>query len=397
MLRFFLIVNLLILSTAPLCGQPGTVEYQNLFPIYEDGKVGYIDITGKKVIEPRLDAEGNFNQLSFPPARFFHEGVAVAASCSGKDQCTEGFIDQTGTFVIPPVYEQALQFSEGLAAVRSAGLWGFINHSGVMIIAPQFVEADLFENGLAVVRLRGRGRDLITPTGKLLKMPRGVQDFSKPSENMIAVKIGGKWGFLDRHGKLVIKPRFDPDLNDYSDDDYLGEFINGLAIVKLNDKWGYLNRQGKLVIPAKFHGAMPFEHSETGIVGLSYDDWRLIDRQGKFVSRRKFGDILPFGEGLAGALINDRWGFIDRTGKLVIPATFDQVRSFSEGLAAVQINGKWGFIDHAGKFVIEPRFETDSYFDHGLAKQITKRDYSDRTPFEWGYLDRTGKFVWKSQ
>ena len=49
----------------------------------------------------------------------------------------------------------------------------------------------------------------------------------------------GKWGFIDKQGKMVINPQFD----------YAGDFSEGLAKVliedgtKYNRKWGYISRR----------------------------------------------------------------------------------------------------------------------------------------------------------
>ncbi|HEX2640476.1 MAG TPA: WG repeat-containing protein, partial [Pyrinomonadaceae bacterium] len=49
-----------------------------------------------------------------------------------------GFIDRTGTVVIEPKYEDAYDFSEGLAPIKVDGKWGFINESGRTIVEPRF-------------------------------------------------------------------------------------------------------------------------------------------------------------------------------------------------------------------------------------------------------------------
>ena len=38
-----------------------------------------------------------------------------------------GFVNGAGKFVIEPKYDEALQFSDFLAAVKQDGKWGFIN------------------------------------------------------------------------------------------------------------------------------------------------------------------------------------------------------------------------------------------------------------------------------
>jgi hypothetical protein len=62
-------------------------------------------------------------------------GGTVTPVLAGK----YGFIERTGMFAIPPQYEDAFVFSEGLARVQVNGKVGFIDRTGVFVIPPQFV------------------------------------------------------------------------------------------------------------------------------------------------------------------------------------------------------------------------------------------------------------------
>ena len=85
---------------------------------------GYMDKSGKTVIEPR-----------FTFAWLFKDGIAPA--CVDWGRC--GFIDRTGRFVVRPVYKETRPFSDGLALVKNAeGLAGYVNKAGEVVIAPQF-------------------------------------------------------------------------------------------------------------------------------------------------------------------------------------------------------------------------------------------------------------------
>jgi len=54
--------------------------------------------------------------------------------------------------VIPPQFEQADSFSEGLARVKIGDKWGYIDNKGKYVIQPQLDEAQPFSEGLALVR-----------------------------------------------------------------------------------------------------------------------------------------------------------------------------------------------------------------------------------------------------
>ena len=105
------------------------------------GGYGYVDSTGKFVIEPQFVMAGEFS-----------EGLAAVA-VDGQ----WGFIDTKGNFFIEPQFHFARAFQEGLAAVYDKSLkkWGYINRSGDPVIPPKFYNAFGFENGVAEVSIKG--------------------------------------------------------------------------------------------------------------------------------------------------------------------------------------------------------------------------------------------------
>jgi len=64
-----------------------------------------------------------------------------------------GFIDPSGEWVIPPKFDDAQDFSEGLAAVFVDEIkkWGYIDKKGETVIEPEYLEAFPTEHGLIKV------------------------------------------------------------------------------------------------------------------------------------------------------------------------------------------------------------------------------------------------------
>ena len=60
------------------------------------------------------------------------------------------------------------------------------------------------------------------------------------SEGLASVKIGNKYGYIDKTGQVAIKPQFDE----------VEEFSEGLASVKIGDKYsyGYIDKSGQMVM-----------------------------------------------------------------------------------------------------------------------------------------------------
>ena len=63
---------------------------------------------------------------------------------------------------------------------------------------------------------------------------------------------GGKYGFINRIGDIVIKVQYDD----------AESFEDGLARVKIGDKWGYIDKTGEFVIPPKFNHVGSFHKTE---------------------------------------------------------------------------------------------------------------------------------------
>lgn len=127
-----------------------------MFAVEEDhryfGPQGLVRIDEKVVVEPCFRTIGEFS-----------EGLAPA--CKAKKSC--GFINTQGEFVIPPVYEQALSFQEGLACVTVKGKKGFINPHGDIVIEPRFRRQGSFRDGVAWVECDGKA-GYVDRTGRMI-------------------------------------------------------------------------------------------------------------------------------------------------------------------------------------------------------------------------------------
>lgn len=108
-------------------------------------EAGYMNPSGQTVID--LTGQGYVN--SYP----FRNGLAAVQTQERKF----GFIDKTGTLVIPCVYDNFVSFgNDGLCAVEKDGKWGYIDKSGRIVIPFEYDEAFGAENRLAAVGRDGK-------------------------------------------------------------------------------------------------------------------------------------------------------------------------------------------------------------------------------------------------
>jgi hypothetical protein len=286
--------------------EPKSLAKPDLFLARVNGRYGFIDKTGTMVLPPR-----------YLRALEFSEGLAPVQDLDQK----WGFIDTTGRMAIKPLFNLALPFSEGLASVRAPDRFGCINKAGDLVIAAKFGGVGQFNGGLAQAVFE---------------------------QTVNAVKIRG-WGFIKTDGIFQIPPSYDA----------VGAFGEGVAPAKIfTRKWGYIDKDQKIVIEPVFESANQFSEGLASVESsheTSYK-WGFIDHQGKYVVEPRFTLARTFSEGLIGVQVNSaKWGFADKTGKFVIQPDYDDVGQFHNGLALVRLGLKERYIDPAGKTIWEEK------------------------------------------
>lgn len=197
---------------------------EGLAPVEMNGLAGYIDVSGKVVIEPR-----------FALAAPFSEGRALVRT----ERDRYGYIDRTGTLVIPAIYDHGVVFRGGLARVSISKHWICIDRDG-RVVVPQ--ECGDIDDGLVPVTRNGRGGWADT-TGRIVIEPR-FQKLGRFSEGVAPVQLDGRWGFVDRSGAMVIDPRYD----------HASSFNHGLAVVEYGDTVAYIDHGGKVVFEVNLPG-----------------------------------------------------------------------------------------------------------------------------------------------
>ena len=123
-----------------------------------------------------------------------------------------GYAGGDGRVAIPPRFDSAAPFQQGLALVSEGGRFGFIDASGGFVIYPEFAAGRGFSEGLA------------------------------------GVVLSVRWGYVDRDGRFVVNPLYDA----------CGDFSAGLAAVCWRGRWGYIDRAGSFAVPPRYEEARPF-------------------------------------------------------------------------------------------------------------------------------------------
>ena len=262
-----------------------------------NGFMGFIDREGKEVFKVAEYTVGDFHDglAALRPGGYidragglvikgytfaddFSEGLA-GVEVAGGILKRFGFINTKGEMAIPPRFPSRIggdamitvatsRFSEGLASVKGEGSYGYIDKSGRFVIAPQFQEAQEFSEGLAWVKtFQGKtgwidksGRwAIVVEDGKVY--PSGILQAAKTatidsrfSEGLVPFVTYSKnrtfRGYMDRKGEVIIQPR---------EFDSAGPSRGGLARVTFYEpgeywegKMGYFDRATKRFMEKKY-------------------------------------------------------------------------------------------------------------------------------------------------
>jgi len=217
---------------------------EGLAAIKDGERGGFIDHTGKIIFEVPLDVTLGF-----------HEGIAGVLH-----RGTLAYFDRTGKQISPPLGygPRNYSFSEGLVPVEIKGKTGFMDRSGKLVIEPQFEDAEDFSEGLAPVKVHSE---------ETTWCPR-EESGSRKGFTM-------KWGYIDKTGKLVIPAQYES----------VGAFSEGLAAINNCDSAFFIDKTGKKIISGDFRYATAFAGglARVDLTTKSGSSWGYIDTTGKMI------------------------------------------------------------------------------------------------------------------
>jgi len=240
-----------------------------------------------------------------------------------------------------PFNPKELVMTEGLVPAKKDKLYGYVNNNDDWVIEPQFQIPGKFKNGRAIIYTQIypnpdragvidiKGKYIIDPkyksiysmnnqlflvygdkiqyifdlNGKTLFSTKKYYLSNNYNEGLLSFNHDGKYGYIDKNGKIIIKPSFDN----------ANQFNDGLAAVQINKNWGYIDKKGKLVIPAKFKDYQAFNN---GLAAVQIEEY--FDENNN--------------------LQLNKWGFIDKNGNIVIKAMYEHVSDFFDNYALATLN-----------------------------------------------------------
>jgi len=307
-----------------------------------------------------------------------------------------GFINRQGEVIIKPQFDLVVHCVDNITVRSEAGWFAVRPDGGQAILTKLPFDAACYgvwelAPGLYATLTPRKTTEIVDLKGRFNAR---VDDVAAFREGLLPIKQTGKWGAVDRFGRIVIKPTFD----------MMDNFYEGKAAILVGRKWGYVDSKGKVIIEPRFRIAGEFAGGIASV--YNHKKWSYIKPDGTAAFDAEFAIAGSFRNGRAVVAESEDglFGYIDTSGRYTIEPKYTLAGEFSEGLAPVQYfrfpetrRGRVaGYIDLDGNLVIPVPSAADfsSYlslweFHQGLALVIAK----DGT----GYIDKNGKWVWKSK
>lgn len=422
-----------------------------LYPIRENGLYGYIDSVGNRIIEPEFLWVSTFqNGLAMAVVDTIYREVldSMAYEVGERDTIINvyrmyakyGYIDKSGKCVIEPKFVCYVDMPEiGFVADDMSGCnnifsrftfnsnravfydtltWksGYIDTKGNVTIESIYYNAEAFNNGRAVV-------------GKFEGVPVFINDMClNPS------KI--RYAYIDTTGTAKTDYKYE-NLSKFNSNRGIGSyyeiFVDSLLKGSFTKHIYIINEEGKEIKSLSFFNQF-YGYGRDGICiarqvmhlkvfdGMP-DSYSYIDVNGDFLepllglsesqidSLNRCDDIMGvlnddativsttfFSNGFAGISLDGKhWLVIDKY--LIVhgygdKSVFDDFKGFYNGLAAVKRNGKWGFINKRIKEIIPCKYDScggaypylEEVFEYDIQGEVKKK----------AYINRKDSLVWES-
>lgn len=286
------------------------------------------------------------------------------------------FADQYPDYPFMAEVEKEIKLSDmRFFPVKSGDVWGFVNEQGELAIKPQYQDADNFSEGLALVKIQGK-YGYINKSGTLVIQP--VYDDALPfNEGHAVVEVKDKAGMINRNGEFIVPPRYED----------LGNLHNGLAYFLRDTAYGYFDSKGIERIAPKFSDAYDFEHGKA-IVALN-DYFGLIDVFGTTYIPCKYDELRHYEGDSYLAMFDGYWGLIRINGDTLLGFEYDFIGKTSDNRMMVEKDDQLNYADRNGKLILSVWLETYSeYKALGQFRNGYARIYEGG---KYNLMDTTGK------
>ena len=301
----------------------------------------------------------------------FSDGMAAVSNQDGL----WGFVDESGIEVIPCIYDEVHDFSDGYCVVRECNTTKLIDKQGRIILTGNFAEIEIIDEENIVVMHGGYYHNF-------------NYEYDGDTGSWIPYRIPDRLNFNSK-GEIVISLNNEkvaiPKEYEWSDN----RFYDGYLSVCKNGLWGIINSRLELTIDCIYDDL--FRYSNGVAVATKEDNSFVFDENGRLLLVGNFKDfcfdeIGGVGNGMFLAAISPEyynkkcWGFVDIKGNKIIDFIYASAKPFTHGVAQVKkySDGGWGLIAMNGKNLTD--FVYTKFLTHSSGDILAYYKYHDDSP-----------------
>lgn len=297
-----------------------TLPNEGMIRVRKDNLWGFFDTLGHKVID-----------FQYRTASDFSEGLAVVNSDEDSLAVWYGFIDKENHFVIPAQFQYAVTFNEGMAVVKNYDRFGMINRKGKEVVPCKYINmTGMIDGRFFAFDAETELAAMFDKKGKRLTDFK-YKDIQYYSEGLYTVLVDNRYTFLDQKGDEL-----------FGMFEEVSGFFEGYSMVKRDGKYGIINRKGKVILPIEYDNSgwrsMEYIFSENLAMVEKNEKYGFVNKSGEIVIPIIYESAQHCTEGLIPVQKDGVWGFIDKDGNEVSPFVFSAASFFTWGRAEVVFN-----------------------------------------------------------
>lgn len=260
--------------------------------VFKEGKWGYVSNTGGKVVLYQytyagpfgsglapvtdadgacyfIDTEGNKKHVVLGVDKIERLGFMENGVFSLYDGKSWSFYNLDHEMLFGG-YEDVSALGNGIVAVKQGDSWSLLDSTGADLTGKTYQTVVMDDKGVVYRNERlfvsdGDGFRMINSAGEVIGTGKYEDARLFNDATYAAVKINGKWGFIDKDGNVVIEPAYED----------ARSFANGLAAVMQDGLWGYIEPDGEVAMRPQFYGAKDFNSNGCTFV-LNEHEWTLL-------------------------------------------------------------------------------------------------------------------------
>jgi hypothetical protein len=317
-----------------------------------------------------------------------------------------GTMTSTGSIKINPEYDQLYQQESNIPVfvVKKADKKGVIDINNKIIVP--FATTDFIfsrkKNEFWVEPTKG-SYVAYSLTGSKRKLTMAevwerVNDLKWKMAPCLEMVKRKEWGFCDNQGRVTIG--LFEDVESFSD--------FGLAKVKKGGKFGYIDPKGKVVIDYVLEDGQSFY--EPGIAGAKTGGrWGVINNRGGWLIKAEYESVSISPEmNLIVAKKGEKYSVFRKNGSLAYQDLFEDYRfSVEDKKLWVKLKGFWGLLDNEANWFMNPKFDEINYFHSNGMMPVMYRTkfalinkkyefilYSDVACNQYVLKNGAGKVIW---